>query len=135
MKLGLFGGAFDPVHHGHLVLAQDFLESLELDAVIWIPTSAAPTHGRSPIVATARQRLKMLRAALRGRPRFWLSTLHVFHQGPLYTIDMVRHFQKSFPQARLYWLVGADYLPRLHTWVDFQDLRTRVTFVVAAREA
>lgn len=132
LRLGLYGGTFDPVHHGHLVQAHDALEQLGLDAVVFIPCRRSP-HKAAGTHAADRQRLAMLRLALKGEPRFWLSRCELDRPAPSYAVETAEEIGAAFPKAELFWLIGADQLPRLNEWHRIGDLRRLLAFVVLAR--
>lgn len=132
LRLGIYGGTFDPVHHGHLILAEDAREQLRLDAVLFVPCGQSP-HKLGKMSAPANARLAMLRAAVKGNDRFWISRCEIDRPAPSYAIDTVREIQEAFPHASLHWLLGADQLPKLSTWERYSELRKRVTFAVLQR--
>jgi nicotinate-nucleotide adenylyltransferase len=131
-RLGIYGGTFDPVHLGHLVLARDALEQLKLEAVLFVPARRSPFKVRSP-GATDAQRLAMLRLALKGRDRFWLSRCELDRPAPSYALDTAEEIHEAFPGAELLWLIGADQLPDLHRWHRARALRRLVTFALLPR--
>jgi nicotinate-nucleotide adenylyltransferase len=131
LRLGIYGGTFDPVHLGHLLLARDALEQARLDAVIFVPC-AQSTHKRGKPTSEV-QRLAMLRHALKGEPRFWLSRCELDRTGPSYSVDTALEIQEAFPKATLFWLIGEDQLPRLHEWHRFEELRQSVQFLLLQR--
>lgn len=132
MRLGLYGGTFDPVHLGHLLVAQAALEELELDRLIFIPAAQSPFKpGTQPAPAAVRAR--MLRMALSGRERYQVDTWEIQRGGISYSIDTARHFQQQFPAANLLWLIGADHVPTLPQWREATELAARVEFVVIPR--
>ena len=134
MKLALYGGPFDPVHHGHLVLARDAVEQLGLERVIFIPAALSPHKlGRTP--ADGALRRAMLVAALVGEPRFVLDDAELQRPGPSFAIDTVERIAAEFPGAQLHYLIGADNVRELYTWRRFDDLRRLVQFVVFGRGA
>ncbi len=133
MKLGLFGGTFDPVHRGHLAIARRMLRQLKLDAVIWIPTARASTHRTGQPHILDAQRIALLRAAIRGNKKFRLDLADVRAKRPTYTINTVRRWRRKHPRAQLYWLLGTDHLSTLAQWRQFPRLCHEVTFVVAPR--
>lgn len=131
-KIGLFGGSFDPVHHGHLILARDAMESLDLNRVVFIPANVSPHKlGRPP--APARLRCEMVSAAIAGEPRFSMDSCEADREGPSFAIDTVRLMGLRFPQARLFYFIGEDNVPALHTWREIDLLKQLATFVVLAR--
>jgi nicotinate-nucleotide adenylyltransferase len=132
LRLGVYGGTFDPIHLGHLLLARDALEQSSLDAVLFVPCAQSPHKGGKPRTLD-RQRLTMLRLALRGEPRFWLSRCELERAAPSYAIDTAREIQESFPKAQLFWLIGADQLARLHEWEHWDELKREVKFLLLQR--
>jgi nicotinate-nucleotide adenylyltransferase len=132
LRLGIYGGTFDPVHLGHLVAARDALEQARLDAVLFVPCARSP-HKRGAPRTTDVQRLSLLRLALKEEPRFWLSRCELERPAPSSSIDTVREIQEAFPRAALFWLIGADQLPRLDQWHRWEDLRREVKFLLLER--
>ena len=132
LRLGIYGGTFDPVHHGHLLLARDPLEQLRLDAVLFVPCGRSPLKTRKPR-ATALRRLAMLRLALKGNSHFWLTRCELDRPAPSYAYDTALEIREAFPRAELFWLIGADQLADLDQWHRPDDLRRLVTFVLLPR--
>jgi len=132
MRLALYGGTFDPIHHGHLLLARDALESLELDRMIFIPAGLSP-HKLATSPAPAELRREMLAAALADEPGFELDDSELQRPGPSFAIETVERIRAAHPDAVLYYLIGADNVPELHTWRRIDDLRKLAEFVVFGR--
>jgi nicotinate-nucleotide adenylyltransferase len=132
LRLGIYGGTFDPVHHGHLLLARDALEQLRLDAVLFVPCGQSPLKTRKP-GATDAQRLAMLRLALKNNPRFWLTRCELDRPAPSYAYDTALEIQEAFPRGKLFWLIGADQLADLPKWHRPDDLGRLVTFALLPR--
>jgi nicotinate-nucleotide adenylyltransferase len=132
LRLGIYGGTFDPVHLGHLVLARDALEQLKLDAVLFVPCRQSPFKEGRPLVSDAR-RLGMLKLALKGEARFWLSRCEMDRPAPSYAIDTALEIGEAFPRAELFWLVGGDQVAGLGKWHRAVELRGLVRFVVLPR--
>jgi nicotinate-nucleotide adenylyltransferase len=132
MRLALYGGTFDPIHLGHLLLARDALEVLKLDRVLFIPAALSP-HKLSTSPAPAELRREMLAAALAGEPGFVLDDSELSRPGPSFAIDTVERIRAIHPEAELHYLIGADNVPELHTWRRIDDLRRMVEFVVFGR--
>jgi nicotinate-nucleotide adenylyltransferase len=132
LRLGIYGGTFDPVHNGHLLLARDALEQAPLDALLFVPCGQSPFKARKAY-ATDAQRLAMLRLAIKGESRFWLSRCELNRSGPSYTIDTVIEIQEAFPHAELFWLLGADQLGGLDKWHRSKELRRLVKFLLLHR--
>jgi len=132
LRLGIYGGTFDPIHCGHLLLARDALEQGRLDAVLFVPCGQSP-HKRGKFPTADLHRLAMLRLALKGEPRFWLSRCELERPAPSFAIDTAREIQEAFPKAGLFWLIGADQLARLEEWHQWEELRKRVKFLLLTR--
>ena len=130
--MALYGGTFDPIHHGHLILARDAIELLKLDRVIFIPAALSP-HKPGTTPAPAALRREMLHAALEGEPRFELDDCELQRGGASFTIDTVEHLRKTHTEAEIFYLIGRDNVRELHTWRRIDDLRRLVKFVVFDR--
>jgi nicotinate-nucleotide adenylyltransferase len=132
MKLGVYGGSFDPVHLGHLLVAQAALEELSLDRVLFVPAAQSPFKpGVQPAPAAAR--LRMLRMALAGSNRFVVDDLEIVRGGISYTIDTLREILARRPSARVSWLIGADHAPTLHLWREAGALAELAEFIIIPR--
>ena len=131
-KIGIFGGTFDPVHHGHLILARDAIEALELDNVIFIPAAISP-HKLQQTPTPAEIRLEMLRAAIEGEPRFCLDPLELERPAPSFTVDTIAELKAREPDAEFIYLIGEDNLAQLPTWHRFSHLSQMVHFAILAR--
>jgi len=131
-KIGIFGGTFDPIHAGHLILARDAVEQLELDELLFIPAALSP-HKLEQTPATADARLEMLRAAIQGEPRFCLDTLELERPAPSYAVDTVEALRTREPSSQFFYLIGEDNVARLSTWHRFTDLSKMVQFAVLDR--
>lgn len=132
MKLGLFGGSFDPIHRGHVEPVLDALRVLGLQRVVFLPT-AQPPHKRDQKLAPPTARYVMAELALLEHPELRVDAFEMRPDGPHYTIDTVRHFRDRFPDARLHYLIGADSLPALPRWREAEELLATVELVVLAR--
>lgn len=133
LRLGLFGGSFDPVHWGHLWVAQAAMEELGLDRVVFVPASQSPFKAGQPPVAPAEERVRMLRLALAGRPEFEVDECEVRRGGVSYTVETLREYGARYPGAELYYLVGADHVPTLPRWREAAEVARRATFVALMR--
>ena len=132
MKIGLYGGSFDPVHLGHLLVAQAAREELALDRVFFILTAQSPFKpGAQP--APAAERLRLLRLALAGEVAAEVDDREIRRGGVSYSIDTVREYRKDFPGAELFYLIGADLAGQLSLWRDAAELAGLIEFVVIPR--
>ncbi len=132
-RIGIYGGSFDPVHTGHLILARDAVEQLGLSRMIFVPAAVSPHKlGRAP-GAPGSLRLEMLRAAVAGEPTFEVDPCELGRAGPSYSIDTILALRARLPGAELSYLIGADNVRELHTWHRIDELRALVTFVVFHR--
>lgn len=131
-SLCLFGGSFDPVHNGHLLVARAAHEELPAERVVFIPAAHSPFKpGRVP--AAAERRLQLLRLALAGRPWCQVDDLEIAKGGVSYTIDTVRTYAARNPGIPIYYLIGEDNLPQLGGWREAGELAKRVIFVLIPR--
>ncbi len=131
-RRGILGGSFDPVHIGHLIMAQDALEKFDLQAVCFIPC-ALPPHKRSAVLAPAQHRLAMLEEALRGDPRFSVSTVEIERGTVSYTIDTIHELRRCHPHVDWFFIIGGDTLLQLHTWKEIGELLNLCRFVTVMR--
>lgn len=131
-KIGILGGSFNPVHLGHLLIAQTAWEELGLDRVKFIP-AAQPPHKRAASLAAAEHRVAMLRRAIRGHPAFELDCIELRRGGPSYAVDTLRALRRRHPQAQFYFIVGTDTLPELPTWRAADELAKLCVFVAVSR--
>lgn len=131
-KIGLFGGSFDPIHHGHLILARDAMEELGLAKVIFIPANISP-HKLDQPPAPAKDRCEMVAAAIEDEPGFEVDCCEVDREGVSFAIDTVRMMIQRHPETDFYYFIGEDNLSALHTWKEVGELRRLAPFVVLAR--
>jgi len=132
LKIGIYGGTFDPVHHAHLILARDALETLGLDKVIFVPAAISPLKKSAPM-ASGEVRLAMLRAAIEGEARFAVDPCELRRPPPSYTIDTVKQIRQNNRDASIYCLIGEDNVARLTKWHRFAELEKMVHFIVLDR--
>jgi nicotinate-nucleotide adenylyltransferase len=131
-NLALFGGSFDPVHLGHLLVAEAAREELSLSRLFLIPAAQSPFKPeRQP--TPAKERLALLRLALAGKEWCEIDEQEIKRGGVSYTIDTVRDYARRFPQARLFYLIGADHVPQLPKWRQAEELARLAEFVVIPR--
>jgi nicotinate-nucleotide adenylyltransferase len=132
-KIGVFGGAFNPPHKGHVRLARDFADRLSLTEVMVIP-SFIPPHKSAAALVNAQDRLEMCRLAFCDDPRFTVSATEIERGGKSYTYDTLLEIKKSNPGAALYLIIGSDMFLTFHTWRRYEDILKICTLCTAARE-
>ena len=131
-RIGILGGTFDPVHIGHLYIANALREALDLDRNVWVP-AGRPPHKTGQIVSSDRDRLAMLELALAGSQVDEIDTIDIDRSGPSYTADTLEILSKRFAPARLFFLMGEDSLRDLPIWHDPERLLRVAELAVAAR--
>ena len=133
MRLGILGGTFDPIHIGHLILAEEAWYQLGLEKVLLVP-AADPPHKRDRLLSAVDQRVRMIELAIADNPHLQLSRIDVDRAGPHYTVDMVRlHFERYGPGTDLYFLMGLDSLADLPNWHQPQKLVELCNLVALSR--
>lgn len=132
MKIGLLGGTFNPVHIGHLVLAEECWHRFGLDKVVFIPAYIQPLKEAEGSVS-ASDRLNMVRLALEGDDRFTISTFEIDKGGTSYSIDTIKHFKEENEEAELFFITGADSAESLSMWKDIDKILSLTTFIIASR--
>ena len=130
MKIGIFGGTFNPIHLGHLLLAETAREALSLDRVVFIP-AAVPPHKPSKALLSGEVRLKLIELAIKGNPGFVASSIELERAGPSYTIQTVEMLHSQLPQAKLFLIVGEDMLSV--AWRSWKQLKQLCTIAAAHR--
>jgi nicotinate-nucleotide adenylyltransferase len=120
MRVGIFGGTFDPPHVGHLILAEECRTQLNLDKLLWVVTDNPP-HKRYVNVSPIEQRVELVTQAITGNPAFAISRVDIDRPGPHYAIDTVNILKKEFPGSEIFYLMGGDSLHDLPTWNRPQD--------------
>lgn len=132
MKIGLFGGTFDPIHNGHLKIAKIVQRQLGLNEVIFIPAGILPHKAQS--LTTAKDRLAMVKLALRGKKKFTSSDYETKKKSPSYSVETVRYLKRKWgKQAELFFIIGADAFNEIRTWRQWQELLRLCQFVVINR--
>lgn len=133
MRIGLFGGTFDPVHLGHLRAAVEVREGFGLDKIVLIP-SALPPHKKTEGIVDARHRLAMIREAVAGKPQWEVSDVELNRSGPSYTIDTLAHFQSVLPEGtRLFFVAGLDAFLEIESWKSYRQLFEITPIIVITR--
>ena len=132
MKIGVFGGTFDPIHYGHLRMAEFAREAAHLDRVLFVPNYVSPfkTGGK---VTPGEMRAEMLRRATNANPHFSVASLEIDQPGPSYTVDTLRTLRRENPAAELFFLIGADALRGLPGWREPEVLLDLAHFIAVTR--
>lgn len=132
MKLGIFGGSFDPVHMGHLWIAEAASEQLSLERLHWIPTATQPLKPGGA-VASNEHRLEMLRLAVSGRDGHMVDDREIRREGVSYTVDTVAQLRSEAPDAEMFLIIGSDSLSSMQRWQRPRELLEQVTLAVVQR--
>lgn len=131
MRIGLFGGTFNPIHWGHLLIAESARDHCDLDRVVLIP-SGFPPHKSAPLLAGP-HRSAMVRLAIRSNPFFTMSDWEMRQERIVYTVETLAHFRHQWPRARLFFIIGSDSLRDIETWVGGRTLLDRCHFLIYER--
>jgi nicotinate-nucleotide adenylyltransferase len=131
-RIGIMGGTFDPVHHGHLVAASEVQARFHLDEVIFVPTGH-PWQKSDRKVSAAEDRYLMTVIATASNPRFSVSRVDIERGGTTYTIDTLRDLRATYPDAELFFITGADALEQIVSWREAEDLFSLAHFVGVTR--
>jgi nicotinate-nucleotide adenylyltransferase len=132
MKVGLFGGSFDPIHRGHVEPVREARRLLGLDRVIYLPT-ATPPHKPRRALAPAHARFAMVELALLDEDGLYASAHELTPDRPAYTVETLEHFRREMPKAELHLLIGGDSFADFHHWVRWQEIAAATRLVVLAR--
>nr|WP_279536571.1 nicotinate-nucleotide adenylyltransferase [Cellulomonas shaoxiangyii] len=131
-RIGVMGGTFDPVHHGHLVAASEVAARFDLDEVVFVPTGQ-PSFKQDTAVTEAEHRYLMTVIATASNPRFTVSRVDVEREGLTYTVDTLRDLKAERPDADLFFITGADAIAQILTWKDAGELFDMARFVAVTR--
>lgn len=134
MRIGIMGGTFDPIHHGHLVAAEEVRYAFRLDKVVFVP-AGRPWQKDERGVTPAELRYEMTKRAVEGEPSFEVSHMEIDRSGPTYTIDTLRGYRACAPEAELFFITGADAISQILSWKDADDALELATFVAVTRPA
>lgn len=132
MRIGLLGGTFNPIHCGHLHIAEEVLSRLHLDRILFIP-SGNPPHKTEEKLPSAADRLEMTRLALLGHPEFEVCDVEVRRPGKSYSVDTLSELKRRFPNDRLFFIIGTDAFYDLPTWREPERLLSLCDFIVISR--
>lgn len=131
-RLGIMGGTFDPIHHGHLVAASEVASLYSLDEVVFVPTGE-PWQKSQRVVSPAEHRYLMAVIATASNPRFWVSRVDIDRAGPTYSVDTIRDIADQRPDDQLFFITGADALSQILSWKDASDALKLAHFVGVTR--
>ncbi|HEX5402624.1 MAG TPA: nicotinate-nucleotide adenylyltransferase [Pseudonocardiaceae bacterium] len=131
-RIGVMGGTFDPVHHGHLVAASEVASRFALDEVVFVPTGE-PWQKSAKAVSPAEDRYLMTVIATASNPRFTVSRADIDRKGPTYTIDTLSEMRDAYPDARLFFITGADALEQILSWHQVSELFEYAHFIGVTR--
>ncbi len=131
-RIGVMGGTFDPIHHGHLVAASEVASAFHLDEVIFVPTGE-PWQKSGRAVSTAEDRYLMTVIATAENPQFSVSRIDIDRTGPTYTVDTLRDLRALHPDADLFFITGADALAQILSWRDAEELFSLAHFIGCTR--
>ncbi|WP_395638523.1 nicotinate-nucleotide adenylyltransferase [Pseudolysinimonas sp.] len=129
-RIGVMGGTFDPIHHGHLVAASEVQQSFDLDEVVFVPTGHP---WMKEAVSSPERRYEMTVIATASNPRFSVSRVDIQRAGPTYTIDTLRDIRQERPDAELFFISGADAVAQILDWKDIEELWELAHFVAVSR--
>lgn len=130
LRLGVMGGTFDPIHHGHLVAASEVAAAFNLDQVLFVPTGEPWQKTK---VTNSEDRYLMTVIATASNPRFNVSRVDIDRDGPTYTVDTLRDIQAVYPDAELFFITGADAITQILAWKDVDQLWASAKFVAVTR--
>ena len=131
-RIGILGGTFNPIHLGHLIIAQDAMEGARLDRVVFIP-SATPPHKELDGNVTGADRLKMVKLAIAGNAQFTADDLEIKRGGKSYSVDTLTELRRRYPRGDFHFIIGADSLSELHLWKDARRLVKLCRFIAITR--
>ena len=133
LRIGLFGGTFDPPHRGHIAVATDVADALDLDQVLWIP-AGHPPHKLLADTAPLALRVEMTRAVISADSRFKMTGIEAERMGPSYTVETAQALKENYPGAKLFLIIGTDQFRQLHLWKNPEKLLSLVELVVMDRD-
>jgi nicotinate-nucleotide adenylyltransferase len=132
VRIGIMGGTFDPIHHGHLIAAEETRHAFDLDRALFVPTGD-PWQKSDAAVSPANDRHEMVRLAIEDNDAFDTSRVDIDRGGPTFTVDTLNALARQYPAAELFFITGADAILEILTWKDPQDVLGLATFVAVTR--
>lgn len=131
-KVGIMGGTFNPIHIGHLIMAENAYEQFHLDEVIFMP-SKNPPHKQNMTIVSDEHRMNMVNLAIQDNAHFLLSTIELEREGLTYTVDTLRQLKKDNPETKYYFIIGADSFYQIETWKEPEELFSLAHILAASR--
>lgn len=131
-NIGILGGTFDPIHNGHIAIAQDAILQFGLDLVFFMPTPLSPLKNNAPVASPA-ARYKMIELAIQHHPKLDILDWEILRENQSYTIDTVKLLKKHWPHINFYWIIGTDLLISLPKWKDIDQLVQLIEFILVQR--
>ncbi len=132
-RIGILGGTFNPVHYGHLIMAETIRERFELDKVLFIP-SGQPPHKTNDVLADAESRYEMVQRAVGSNRFFEASRIEIDREGYTYTIDTLNILKKEYgSETKIFFLIGSDVIPELKTWKEYSNVFKKCEFIACVR--
>ncbi len=132
LRVGLFGGSFDPIHNGHLSIATKAAEQFQLDRILFIPAAQSPLKTATPY-ASDPDRIEMIRLAIQPYPSFELSDIELRRGGKSYSEETTEKVLQKNPEAQLFWIIGGDQVNQLDRWRNIEALARKVEFIYLER--
>ncbi|MCX7908067.1 MAG: nicotinate (nicotinamide) nucleotide adenylyltransferase [Ignavibacteria bacterium] len=131
--IGIFGGTFNPIHLGHLIIANFFVSDFHLDFCYFVPNHISPFKIENDEIAPDEQRLEMISLAIKENPKFLVSTFEIEKKGISYSFETVLYFKSTFSQSKLYFLIGSDQIENFTFWKNWETILENAELVVAKR--
>lgn len=131
-KIGIIGGTFDPIHNGHLLMAENSRKAFSLDKIIFIP-AGIPPHKKDKNISSNVHRYNMTLLAINNNKHYFLSDIELKREGISFTVDTIKHLKSIFSGAELYFIMGSDSLLQIEKWKDYEELLSLCNFIVAKR--
>lgn len=132
-RVGILGGTFNPIHNGHLLLAENAFDTFKLNKVLFMPTGDPP-HKDNKIIVSKERRLRMIELAIEDNHHFDVSTIEMDRLGTTYTIDTLNYLKEQNPNYKYYFIIGADTLEQLLNWKNYSNVFNLCEFIVAQRD-
>lgn len=132
-NIGIYGGTFDPIHLGHLIIAETFAEKCGLDKVFFVPTKKSPFKVDIQNFFKDSERIELIKLSIANNPIFEVEEYEIKNTNISYTIDTINYFQQKYPESTLFLLIGNDNVLEFHRWKDYDSILSKARLVVAQR--